>query len=65
MCGEVCLFTKILCCLYIKSDVMTTVSNAYECSHEQQQLYTRHKTSLVSTYFVFALTLVIDTGGMM
>ena len=33
----------------------------YKCRHEYQ-LYTRHKTSLVSIYFVFALTLIIDTG---
>ena len=32
----------------------------HECSHEQQQLCTRHETSLVSVYFVLTLALGTD-----
>ena len=32
----------------------------HECSHEQQQLCTRHETSIVSVYFVLTLVLGAD-----
>ena len=34
----------------VRSDVKTTVSNAYKCSYVYQQLYTRHETNLASNY---------------
>ena len=60
-------FLKMLFLLYVWSVgimicwtciVMMPFEN--ECSHEQQQLCTRHEASLVSVYFVLTLALSAD-----